>query len=79
MKIVEYYKTPDGKLFPTKQQAERHETDLLGNLLDNFSTNYFNIAHRPSIYQAVVRMQENKGLLRAQLIDIISILDDEDE
>lgn len=76
-KEVTKYQTPDGRVFDTEQQAQRHEEDALCERLDKFFIHWLGDSPRHEIYKAVCAASSNKPLLKEQLLGILKFIEED--
>lgn len=82
IKSITSYKTADGKVFQTDQQAERHADELLLHSIERLLNHCFTDANRPSIIKAVEKLHENKDLTKSLLSETLYLFNfgnDDDE
>jgi hypothetical protein len=76
---VTQYSAPDGKVFPSEQQAQRHADDLLCNKLEALINLAFPTGHRPSTIKAVELLAEDRTIAVSMLRGLLDVLTYGDE
>lgn len=72
---ITQYIAPDGEVFPTDQQAQRHAQELLLHRLEGFVNHAFpNVGHRPSVIRAVELLSEDLSSTTVMLRELLRVL-----
>ena len=69
------FQSPDGQVFESEQQAQRHAEDLLCQGLESLLTLACPGMDRPSTQQAVLALEANQGETAKRLRIILALLE----
>lgn len=70
---IECYKTTDGQIFETEQEAERHQTDLICTMADDFLRS-IGVDHATRTYRVMRRLIDNENDARKKLNRLNNLL-----
>ena len=75
IRAVTHYTAPDGKTFPSDQEAQRHANEVLLHKLEDLVNYMFpNVGHRPSVIKAVELLADDRLTAAVMLREILRVL-----